>query len=67
MSLINMNGNSELIMARESPGAIPDTAFEVVSIRESGDYAFAPWRLTATHPVPLGLQHRSTAKLETKL
>jgi ketosteroid isomerase-like protein len=32
----------------------PDTALEVVSILESGDHAFARWRLTATNSVPSG-------------
>jgi ketosteroid isomerase-like protein len=32
----------------------PDTTLEVVSILESGDYAFAEWRLAATQTVPYG-------------
>jgi hypothetical protein len=32
----------------------PDTTLEVVSILESGDYAFAEWRLAATQSVPYG-------------
>jgi len=32
----------------------PDTALEVISIFQSGDYAIAEWELTATQTVPYG-------------
>jgi hypothetical protein len=32
----------------------PDTALEVVSLTEGGDYAIAAWKLTATRTVPCG-------------
>ena len=42
----------------------PDTALEVVSIFESGDYAIAEWKLTATQTVPYGsISYRSRVLL----
>ena len=51
----------------------PDTALEVVSTRESGDTAFAEWKLTATWPtyygsvkikLPVSLRGASIARIE---
>jgi limonene-1,2-epoxide hydrolase len=42
----------------------PDTALEVVSIFESGDYAIAEWKLTAAQTVPYGsISYRSRVLL----
>jgi len=40
---------------QESRKLFPDTALEVLSVLESGDYAFARWRLTGIQTVGHGL------------
>ena len=39
---------------QKSRELFPDTALEVVSVKERGDHAIAEWRLRATQTVPYG-------------